>query len=357
MLIALLLPAVQAAREAARRMQCTNHLKQIGIAIHNFHGTYDGLPPAALWDTVHNNQSVPTGTTFWALIYPFIEQNALYDTLSSRTNNLNDRTANVFWNALDDTQRRSFNSVSTYYCPSRRGASNTPHAATDRTDGWDVAVHGPKGDYAMVYGLAVETWPNWMRVAGAAGNPPGGTGTVPSTGLPANAFAGPFRAQAANPRGTWMVGDTFAWWKDGTSNQLIVGEKYIPTGFLDLCDNDNVNAPPNAENEWHRTKFGDCSMLVMNGLPAFAPSRNFRAGIAREANDRRNLTNPGQRPGRPHWGGIHPGVVNFLIGDGAVRGISATIPTGNPNNHGTSANDELFARLGYVNDGYAVSIP
>lgn len=72
-LIALLLPAVQAAREAARRSQCSNNLKQIGLAIHNYHDTFRILPPAAV------NHPSTHGWGWGALILPFTEQAALHD--------------------------------------------------------------------------------------------------------------------------------------------------------------------------------------------------------------------------------------------------------------------------------------
>ena len=83
-LIALLLPAVQAAREAARRAQCANNLKQIGVALHNYHDTFKVFPPAKVCSGQHtsNPQLVSGGvknTTGWALLLPFVEQQAAYD--------------------------------------------------------------------------------------------------------------------------------------------------------------------------------------------------------------------------------------------------------------------------------------
>ncbi len=72
--IALLLPAVQAAREAARRSQCSNNLKQLALAMHNYHDTYRCFPPAYLADENGNPMH-----SWRVLILPFIEQQALYE--------------------------------------------------------------------------------------------------------------------------------------------------------------------------------------------------------------------------------------------------------------------------------------
>jgi len=87
-LIALLLPAVQAAREAARRMQCTNNLKQIGLAMHNYHSTYDVFPMAASKNCNSDPSSnCPTyadwrGWSSLATALPYVEQTPLYNAIN-----------------------------------------------------------------------------------------------------------------------------------------------------------------------------------------------------------------------------------------------------------------------------------
>ena len=77
-LIALLLPAVQAAREAARRMQCTNNLKQIGLGLHNYHDINKSLPG---YRTYAKSSSVRTPWAWGTILLPFMEQQPLYDLL------------------------------------------------------------------------------------------------------------------------------------------------------------------------------------------------------------------------------------------------------------------------------------
>jgi len=84
-LVALLLPAVQQAREAARRTQCKNNLKQLGIALHNYHDTFNCFPPAH----IRTQSAIPAnnvltgwrGFSLHAMLLPYIEQTALYTSL------------------------------------------------------------------------------------------------------------------------------------------------------------------------------------------------------------------------------------------------------------------------------------
>src|SRR6056297_1076372 len=78
-LVALLLPAVQAAREAARRMQCGNNLKQMALAMHNYHDTHKAFPFSYMIDP--SNLNVQSWGT---RLLPFIEQSAIYDRWDSR---------------------------------------------------------------------------------------------------------------------------------------------------------------------------------------------------------------------------------------------------------------------------------
>jgi type II secretory pathway pseudopilin PulG len=75
-LIALLLPAFQGARQAARRMQCTNNMKQIGLALHNYHEAYQSLPP--VYTTDENGKPLHS----WrVLLLPYLEQQGLYEAI------------------------------------------------------------------------------------------------------------------------------------------------------------------------------------------------------------------------------------------------------------------------------------
>lgn len=82
-MVALLLPAVQAAREAARRLSCGNNLKQIGLALHNYHSTLKVFPPARFASGQLNENvalAIPVkNTTGWAMLLPYLEQQAAYE--------------------------------------------------------------------------------------------------------------------------------------------------------------------------------------------------------------------------------------------------------------------------------------
>ncbi len=105
-MVGLLLPAVQAARESARRMSCTNHERQLGLALHNYHAAYDRLP--AGWRV--NQPSDEPGWSWGAAMLPFMEEQALYEKID-------------FSVAIDDPKHQSVreHAIATFICPSDVG--------------------------------------------------------------------------------------------------------------------------------------------------------------------------------------------------------------------------------------------
>ena len=349
-LIALLLPAVQAAREAARRMQCTNHLKQMGLAVHNFHDAQKGLPPIALY---------LDAATIFAFLYPYTEQQALYDNMTSGTGRwagFATGTSGWWWSSLSPTERKSFSSVPWVVCPSRR----SPGAMAERSDianqdtGHSVPSSGPSTDYAAVCihdrAYAWDTtlspsgehyiWFNHMKhwlpiLSVQTQRGPFRLAKISSPWAEREVDGTAESYQAFNP---WTPRDTFSRMSDGTSNQLIFGEKHIPSNRLGKCSSD-----PN----WQAALVADCSYLTADGYGVHY-ARSFLTGIgliglARSPNDKN-----GDLEGPQHYygfGSYHTSVCNFLMGDGSVQAVSVTTPS------------TLLQNLSDVSDGASVSLP
>jgi competence protein ComGC len=366
MLIALLLPAVQAAREAARRMQCTNHLKQVGLAVHNFHDTRNGIPPVMLHmysedgtATVDNSGRM----SFWGTIYPFVEQQALHDKCTEGNSGTLgqgiDRHLNpAWWNNLGDPEKRGFGSVSFYRCPSRRGGSSY-------ADG--NYSPGPLTDYAILAILdrtPIVNGRGWGETEGG-GRLVNQVWNRGSSQI--NCHIGPFRVADTTFEGSrlvsWQPRDSFAWWRDGTSNQIVVAEKHIPTFSLGKCSCTSI-APADPP----ETRLFDCSYLSASGTTA--PERADLAASAfvvspAKMNATNNAISSGGRPiansdseaiasgdrwgpagsAVPTLGSAHAGVINVLLGDGSVRSASKT------------TNPDIVVLLSIVNDGQSVSLP
>lgn len=109
-LVALLLPAVQASREAARRIQCANNLKQLGLAMHNYHDIYKCLPPGFM--VVNERGQINGGWAWGVFLMPFIEQSPLQDKLSVTRYTLNEVVSDPALMPLLQTQ------LSVMKCPS-----------------------------------------------------------------------------------------------------------------------------------------------------------------------------------------------------------------------------------------------
>jgi type II secretory pathway pseudopilin PulG len=338
-LIALLLPAVQAAREAARRMQCTNNLKQIGLAVHGFHDTNNGLPPICLFGD---------RPSFHMFLFPFIEAQAVYsacdeinlfgkcktasgdDTTIPKTNGNNT-------GGINDTLKAKM-VIPAYTCPTSRGSS----AAYTLGNGDQL---GAKTDYVVL--TAKNNFSsNWERYyCYYDGN---------TDQRAQSTFVGPFKIPTLtmNDGGSsgnighgkritdWTFSKSFSWWQDGSSNQLCLGEKHIPNKYRD-------------DTGWPQVVWDGTYTVAYNNHAGALMARivsDDASLFARSPSDPNSSTSPvsggtPNREGKEQLGSGHPGVVNFLVGDGSVRSISIT------------ALPRLVTMLTIVNDGNSASLP
>src|SRR5262245_39326625 len=139
-LIALLLPAVQSAREAARRIQCVNNLKQVGVALHNYHDALGAFPMGYAARSVYRNGATDTapGWAWAAMILPQLEQAPLFDAINFRL---------AVERADNATAVRSM--LTTYLCPS--DPTSGPFPVADAA-GNELAMMAPSSYAACVGG-------------------------------------------------------------------------------------------------------------------------------------------------------------------------------------------------------------
>ncbi len=209
-LVALLLPAVQQAREAARRAQCKNNLKQIGLAMHNYHDTYGMFPAEAMM--VYNPTSgaapgsavlgpkAPRNFSWICAILPYIDQTPIYNLINFSAPALGQ---NLGIGTLESIQLAGFK------CPS--------------DPGWPNSL--PQGFGYSGYGIS-EGWDWWNRQAGAnTGYYAGNDQRLAGVGTP-----------GAYTRITQII--------DGTSSTIMIGEtdSSSNTGSQFCCTNKRVGA-------------------------------------------------------------------------------------------------------------------
>jgi type II secretory pathway pseudopilin PulG len=288
-LIALLLPAVQAAREAARRTQCANNLKQIGLGIHAFHDVNSQLPPGVVFD----DDDYGWGT----YILPYCEQATLYEQINPYHKNdfrkpIGGTGGSTGFSGSWDCRPGLEGSVlSMYSCPSSQVPAICPGTpGPDRTGNPRGAGCG-KTDYK-----------------GSSG--PGDNGALQKVNDQDGSGAGRGRTKL-----------TFADFLDGTNQTFMVGESAYYTRF-----SQNAKNPANGNQNI-------ASFPIWAGAQGEDEMHIAKTQFDSPLNSRADDDN---------FYGEHPGIVQFVFGDGNVRAISENIST------------RVYENLGNRQDGQAV---
>jgi len=324
-LIALLLPAVQAAREAARRAQCVNNLKQAGLALHNYHTAYESFP--FMRCGTYMGTSNADKLSGWISLLPYIEQNPLYLQIVNGTGTPTskpwgpDPTVSPYWSPF-------YTQVTQILCPSDDGGRGKQPTDPGRSN------------YAFCAGDNIGDVDYLVRYPGATAT----TVIQPTRGI----FG-------------WHSGTRIADIRDGTSNTIAMSERAICTDQMRIKGGtitsaaDSSTVPQSACGSLAGVG-GQFVSSILVGSTAAVTGLNYACGFACYTGFNTVLppnspscsanspptslvpppTLPTEKVGNPPGtlGGIysassyHPGGVNCLLGDGSVRFISDNIDSG-----------------------------
>lgn len=282
-LIALLLPAVQAAREAARRVHCSNNLKQIGLAMHGYHDVHKTFPPGTIWNrSVYHWVDASHRTNWGIALLPYLEQQNLYDKYDQEADN----TALV--NAPVVTSY-----VGVYACPSDLfGPGDVGRPS------WGIAYRrGRYFHYGSYRGMGGRTDIQYFSASDrGVWNFYRGPENLPDSWKGVYHIVTPRLRQCEGFRSIL----------DGTSSTIAIGERHRP-------DDEDVL--------WHNFStywaYGSGN-LISNAFPYSdsLESSPYWDCVSRAVHDKMC---------RWGWASYHPNGMNWLMCDGAVRHLSTNM--------------------------------
>jgi prepilin-type N-terminal cleavage/methylation domain-containing protein len=325
-LIALLLPAVQSAREAARRAQCSNNLRQMGLAVHNYHDRNNEFPPVSAMRqdfslafpgnmaTVMNsgNQAVTMNDAvvigWMGMILPYMEGGPTFDTF--RLFELAHTSAN---SAAIGTFR-----YEGYYCPTRRTSGAAAYPLWNNVEA-QMTDYGP---------VVTSGWlPNSTTTLGTHevnGRPERADGMFSPPKADARQATGATNASILPRSAT-----TFGSCQDGLSYTAIIGEKHMLADGTRFADS---QTPPQLEDvrDW------DGAALVYGDENGW--QRRARGGLALHPRD--NVGSDDGGGGK--WGSWHPGQTLFCRGDASVERVKNFIDENSLRAFHTRANGDAF---------------
>jgi len=323
-LIALLLPAVQQAREAARRMQCVNNLKQLGIATHNYHDTFGCLPSGTITvATAASGSSGDQNVASWgwgALLLPFMEQQNMADQLGVGQVPLNSYVKGTASNGITLADKSLV--LDAFICPSDTGPQINDSSRFSRLASNAYVASptklAPKSNYMGNFGHNRSRVWNNSQYAGIA------TGMFRYSG------------GAAGPVKIGLHDIT-----DGTSNSMMYSERaYMLKG--------NVRFYPGS---WVGCLTGgheDCHEDIWFTLRA--PINGGQGGIDYANPD---SATPQLYSRQEAMSSVHKGGVNVCMGDASVQFLSETTEW-SYGGDGDTVKNTVLERLAAINDGQPV---